>query len=235
LAELYPAVQSIAAVPAGLTAHRAGLAELRPYTKEGAAGVLGIIGRFNERFYAENGRNLCYPADEFFLKAGVTMPDIEYYGDFPQLDNGVGIWALFKGEFLTALDETEIKPKKKSEHITMITGVLATGLIEYLAAAVMQKFPGINIDVLPVKNKFFGESVTVAGLVTGKDIIEQATGRIKPGRVLIPYSMLKSREEKVFLDDMTLKNVEKALKVKMTPVKPDGKSFLKECLGSQVF
>ena len=232
LSKRYPEVQSIAAVPVGLTSFREGLYPLKPYDRESAAKTLDIIEEFNAHFRYYNGFNLCSPADEFYIKAERDMPDAEYYGDFSQLENGVGMWALTKQTFYDALRNAE--PSTVSgRKICIATGEAAFPLLSELAAAAMKRFDGLEITVVKIINRFFGESVTVSGLLTGKDLSEQLKG-IEPGSVLLlPSSVIKTPEERIFLDDMSVDRLSALLDVEIRIVgETDGADLLDNILGS---
>ncbi|MBS7359203.1 MAG: DUF512 domain-containing protein, partial [Oscillospiraceae bacterium] len=164
LSKLYPSVSSIASVPVGLTKYRDGLYPLRTYTKEEANAVIDIIDEFNAHFaYFNGGKILAYASDEFYLLAEREIPGPEYYGDFVQLDNGVGMWALLKEEFLNALKESE--SFEVNRNITIATGSSAYPLLSELSNKAKEKFKNLKINVIEIKNDFFGHTVTVAGLI----------------------------------------------------------------------
>lgn len=226
LNELYKlgnAVASVAAVPVGLTKHRDGLCKLECYNKNTASEVIDIIDDFNNNHYNEIQRNFAYAADEFYLKAERTMPDVNYYDDFHQLDNGVGLWTLTKKEFTEALNNTDICDEAK---IVLITGEAASPLINELSAMAMKKFPHLHIDVKAIRNDFFGHDVTVAGLVTATDIIAQTGDLSDYDFAVIPSVMLRSDEEKVFLDDITIDELSKKLNVKIITTSCSGSDLL---------
>ncbi len=223
LAKIGKSIVSVAAVPVGLTKHRDGLCELKGYDKQSAETVIDIIDDFNNSHYDVFGRNFCYAADEFYLKAERPMPDYEYYDDFRQLDNGVGTWCLTKAEFLDSLNKISYVNDSK---IAIITGVAASPLMIELSDAVKNKFPSKSIDVFTVVNDFFGHSVTVAGLVTAGDIINQVKDLSAYDKALIPDVMLRSSEEKVFLDDISLDGLSEKLNVKIIPVCSSGSELL---------
>ncbi len=214
---------SVAAVPVGLTKHREGLCQLKQYTKETAAQVIDFIENFNKAHYVEFGANFAFASDEFYLTAEREMPPYDYYGDFRQLDNGVGMWCLTLQEFCDGLDLIESCPKAK---IAIITGVSASPLIKELAAKLMQKFPQAKIDVFTVVNDFFGHSVTVAGLITATDIINQVRDLSSYDFAVIPSVMLRSNDEKVFLDDISLDELSQKLNVKIISSPDTGKDLL---------
>ena len=224
LSKLYPSVKSIAAVPVGLTKYRDGLYPLRTYTKEEAANVIDIIDEFNAHFaYYNGGQILAYASDEFYLIAGRELPDADYYGEFSQLDNGVGMCALLKDEFLNALEqETSREVKKK---ITIATGYAAYNLLSELSKMAEEKFPGLLVDVIKIKNNFFGDTVTVAGLITGQDFKEQLNSASLGEKVLIPRVSLRNEGDK-FLDDITLEELSEFLETKVFSVENDGYKLL---------
>lgn len=213
LAEL-ESVVSVAAVPVGLTKYREGLYPLRGYSPREAAAVIDAVDAFN-RGLEERGRDkLAYPSDEFFLLSGRAIPPYGYYGDFPQLENGVGAFALTAHDFYARLEEARGDGKIRS--LAVATGAAACPLLRELTAAFMEKYSGTAIDVYEIKNVFFGETVTVAGLITGGDLINALRGKLKPDTVLLlPSVMLKSREEPIFLDDVSLDDVRDALGVRV--------------------
>ena len=216
LLALYPAVQSIAAVPFGATRFREGLPSIELHNRQSAAEAVDIIESFGDKMLAEHGERVVYPADELFITAGREPPPSEYYGSFDQYENGVGMWSYMRDGFTEALAGTQ--GSDRPIRLSIATGVLAAPLMELLAGKVRQKFPNADIRVFPIKNRFFGETVTVAGLTTGRDL----TGQLLPlrdelgSRVLIPRSILKADED-IFLDDMTLAEAESALGVPLIP------------------
>lgn len=229
LGKLYPSIESIAAVPVGLTKYREGLEPLVPFTSEGAADVIRIIEEFGEEFLREHGVRLAYPADEFYLKACREPQDYEFYGDFSQLENGVGLWTNLKAGFLEALAQLEIG-QIAPRNISLVTGVLAAPLLERLAAETGQCFPQFHCRVYPVVNEFFGENINVSGLVTAGDIIRQLKGKPLGEELLFPEAMLR-REKDLFLDDLTPEDVSNKLNVPVRAVPNDGWALLDAFLG----
>lgn len=233
LSKLFPSVQSIACVPVGLTKFRDGLFDLKPYTKETAAETIEIIESFSDEFKKKYGVRICYPADEFFLKAEKELPSEEYYDDYPQIDNGIGLWTSLKTEFYEELKTRNDKPVHKN--ITVATGVAAYPLIKELCDAAAEKFK-IQINTVKITNNFFGENITVAGLLTGQDLLEQLNGKDLGEAVLIPIVMTidytsHSTDNNKFLDDITLKDAQKALGVQIFPVKNEGRDLIDNILG----
>lgn len=228
LAKLYPAVQSIAAVPVGLSDHRGGLYELEPYTAETAGEVIDVIDRFNEEFSKENGAIIAYAADEFYLKAEREMPDEDYYNGFPQLENGVGMWALLKSEFEEALSLR--KPKAVSRKVTIVTGEAAYPLICELSEKAEEKFSGLEVQVVAVRNRLLGRMITVSGLICGRDIADAVKDLDKGDELIIPPNCLRS-EGDMFLDDMTVEELSDILKIKITQNGSSGGELLSAMLG----
>jgi len=216
LTALYPSVKSIACVPVGLTKHRGGLAPLVPFDKESAESALDIIEQFGEHMLRTYGDRLVYASDELFIKAGREIPDYDYYGGFPQYENGVGMLTLLDYEFKEQVSKAGVikNPRKKS----IATGVLAAPSLEKLV-----EISGANVKVHAIKNDFFGRQVTVAGLVTGSDLINQLLPHKNElgEELLIPSSMLRAGDD-VFLDDITVRDVQTALGVKVRAVECDG-------------
>ena len=206
-------LESIAAVPVGLTKYRDNLCPLRKFTPEEAAGVIDAIDCFN-RFLQKEGRDkLAYPSDEFYQLAGRPLPPYEYYGDFPQLENGVGMLANMEYEFMQALDEYPSDDCKR--RFGLVTGMAACGLQSKLVSEFCKKFPYSDICVYGIENEFFGHDVTVAGLLTGWDIISYFKKNPTVYRTLLfPSVMFKSKKELIFLDDVTLTQLETELGVK---------------------
>lgn len=227
LAKLRPAVESIACVPVGLTKCREGLYEIEGYNKKTAGEVIDIIEEMGNNFYKESGDRLVYPADEFFIKAGRELPPDDYYGEYSQLENGVGMVSLLGYEFAVALEDEEERGIERK--VTIATGKAAEPFIRELAEMAMAKFRGLKVEVKGIVNKFFGESITVAGLVTGCDLVEQLEGAELGEEILIPAAMLRSDER--FLDDMTREEVEKKLKIGVRATQNDGAELLSAMIG----
>ena len=186
LETLMPSLESVSCVPVGVTKYREGLYPLRPYTPEEAGAVIDMIHSFSDRFEKEYGSRIAYPADEFFLKAGRDFPKADYYGDFSQLESGVGMMTLLEDEFSMALGELEQESAAvpaASRQISVATGKAAFPLMEKLARKLEEKLPWLEIRVYMVENHFFGEEITVCGLVTGKDLTQQLAGKALGGEL----------------------------------------------------
>jgi len=212
LSGLYPAVSSIAAVPVGLTSHRKKLFPLKPYTPRQARGVLEIITRLEKKYKKQFGTRLVFASDEFYIKAKEPIPPASWYEDFPQIENGVGMTA----EFIRDAARTRLPAKIRPVAATVVTGVSFSRKLR----GIVKRFDDVNgavVKLVTVKNRFFGPLVTVAGLLTGRDVLHALKGRKLGSMLMIPSDALKE-DEGLFLDGMSLDQVERALKVKVVPV-----------------
>ena len=212
LLELTPMVQSIAAVPCGVTDYREKLFRQTPYDAATSAEVIDIMEEFGDECKRRHGKRIIYPSDEWYLKAGRPIPDPEFYEDYDQLENGVGMMSLFRQEFLAELEKPHrIYGTKKMD---VVTGEMASPLIRQMMDELHRQYPMVEVTVHTIKNKFFGGNVGVAGLVTATDIIAQCEGRLTSGTLGVPAVML--REEKdTFLDDITTDQLAQRLGVKV--------------------
>ena len=228
LTSYLPWMESVSVVPVGLSRYRKGLYPLSPLTSGDAARTIDIIEGWQKKLYGERGIHFVHASDEFYLLAGREIPEEGRYDGYPQLENGVGMLRLLDTEFREAF--RNIKDDGKKEELTLATGLLAEPFLRTYAKMVMETFPGRTIHVRGIRNDFFGESITVAGLVTGQDLKAQLAG-ISPGsRLLLPSVMFRSGEE-VFLDDITKTDLEHALRVKIDIVPSGGKELLSAMLG----
>lgn len=228
LAGLYPAVQSIAAVPVGLSDHREGLYHIDPYTRETAGEVIDLINRFNENFKEKHGTVIAYAADEFYLKAEREIPDEDYYNGFPQLENGVGMWALLRSEFKDALNECTITALDRK--VTVVTGEAAYPLISELSRKAENKIKGLSVQVVAAKNHLLGSMITVSGLLCGRDIATAVEGLDLGEELIIPPNCLRS-EGDMFLDDMTVEELSDKLKIRVTQNGTGGEDLLSALTG----
>lgn len=229
LCRLAPQIQSIAAVPVGLTRYRDGLPALRLFQPSEAEEVLQSIDRFGDRMLEQFGQRICYASDEFYLAAGRVIPPASFYEDFPQLENGVGLLALLQDEFADALAQ---EPPQTVRHaLSIATGTAAAPFLRRMAEQAERQF-GVQVQVIPIHNHFFGESITVAGLVTGRDLQTQLAGRALGSALLLPASMLR-REGDLFLDNMSLSALSSALDLPVYAVPNDGYQLLQYVLRPQ--
>jgi putative radical SAM enzyme (TIGR03279 family) len=220
--------ETIAIVPVGISDHREGLAELRPVTKELAIETVEAIEALQEKFLKESGRRFAYLSDEFYLLADKPMPDVDYYDGFGLLENGIGLMTKLKWEvasILETLDENDVVEKS----LTIGTGKLAEPFIRELAQMIMNKTSKVTIKVVGIQNDFYGHLITVAGLVTGQDLVKQLKGQVEGDLLLVPRVMMKS-DEMVFLDDYTIEDVEEELSIKVKSVLNEGADFIEQIL-----
>lgn len=213
LVKLCPSLISCAAVPVGITKFRDGLCPLRTYTPEEAREVIRTVNMFGDYCKREYGSRIFTAADEFYLCAGLPIPDEDYYEGYPQLENGVGLIRSLTEDLRYYLEDEFVAPDECNERVLAVTGYAAYGTVCEVADMLREKIPGLTVDVLKVRNDFFGDTVTVAGLLTGVDMREailEATKEKKYTRVVIPHATLKADED-VFLCGMTLCELESAV------------------------
>ena len=223
LGELGENLQSIACVPVGVTKHREGLFEMPEYNPQTAAEVIDIVNEYGEIFKEKYGTRLVYAADEFYLKSGRALPEGEYYETYCQIENGVGMWTSLKEEFLFEIENSE--DSDPENYLSVATGVAAYPLIKELAEIFMSKYNKSKIDVYEIKNDFFGHSITVAGLITGGDLVAQLKDKPLAKYLAIPQVMLRS-EGDLFLDSVSTSEVEEALGVTLK---------VNDCTGGSLF
>jgi len=226
----YPALRSVSIVPAGLTRYREELYPLSPYTKEECRAIIRQVDTFGEECKKKFGTRIFYLADEFYIRAGLPMPEYDYYEDFPQIENGVGLVASLRDEFLHELENTDL-PKSLARRISVGTSEAACGLISELAGRLCGEVAGFEVLVYPIKNNFFGPEVTVAGLLTGADFAEQLRGRDLGDELLIPAAALRQGDD-IFLDDMTIDELSVTLGVPIRAIANNGSELLHAMLGS---
>ncbi len=231
LSAYLPNLESVSVVPVGLSKYRDGLFPLEPFTPQDARQVLAAIHKWQDKLYDAHGVHFVHASDEWYILAGEELPEEERYDGYLQLENGVGMLRLLIDEFQAAFDalrqagDVEIAPKE----LSIATGKLACGFISDMAGQITTAFPQIKIHVYAVRNDFFGEMITVSGLLTGQDLRAQLKGKALGDRLLLPQNVLKSGET-VFLDDMTLAELEKALQVPIDIVKSSGQDLLNAIL-----
>ncbi|NLL63897.1 MAG: DUF512 domain-containing protein [Ruminococcaceae bacterium] len=244
LKKFYPAVQSVACVPVGLTDHRENLTELKPYTKITAGETIDVIENLQREFRLEIGKSFCYAADEFYLKAEREIPTEEMYDGYPQLENGVGLLRLLEMEVEEALKGYEynensegVWEKRYKEYegqsdqidlpeISIATGYAAENFIKRLCCKVKDL---VTVHIYPIENTFFGQNITVTGLLTGYDIIKQLKGKPLGKALLLTEEMFKADED-ILLDDVSIADLEKELNVKVVKVPSGGYSFVEKIM-----
>ncbi|WP_164169705.1 DUF512 domain-containing protein [Ruminococcus flavefaciens] len=228
LGTLMPNITSMAVVPVGLTKFRKGLYPLVGFTKETAGETIDIIEEFQQVFLEKFGTRTVFPSDEFYLIAERELPPMEAYEDFSQYENGVGMLRSLIDEFDKALDMAEWEGGER--HVSIATGYSPFSTISSLAKKAENRFPQLKCDVYRIRNDFFGETITVTGLITAQDLIAQLKGKDLGDELLISSAMLR-RDSDVFLDDLTVSDVEKELNVKLTSTNNDGYELLDAIMG----
>ena len=228
LKKYIPVMQSLSVVPVGLTKYREGLYPLEPFGREDAREVLRIIHSWQKRFFAEFGIHFVHASDEWYILAGEELPEEQRYDGYLQLENGVGMLRLLEREVNDALDSR--RGDDRIRKAVIATGQLAAPFLEKHARRISEKYPNVNVKVVPVVNHFFGQQITVSGLITGRDLIAQLKEQLEPDMVLIlPCNMLRDGEE-VFLDDISRTDLEKELGVKTIIADSDGESLVNAIL-----
>ena len=228
LSKYLPFMRSVSAVPAGITKYRDGLYPLELYTKEEAEAVIDLIESYQKKFYEEYGLHFIHASDEWYITAERDFPEEERYDGYIQLENGVGMMRLFIEEFEEAVKHLEGKPMERT--LTIATGKLTYPTICQFAERLTKLYPGLVVHVYAIRNDFFGETITVSGLITGQDLVKQLLEYKERGvdlgeTLLIPSNMLRTGEE-VFLDDMTVQQVEEVLGMHLTAIEPGGQDFV---------
>ena len=214
-----PVLQSVSVVPVGLTKFRDGLYPLESFEREDAIKVLEQIHRWQRKMYKEHGIHFIHASDEWYILAEQEMPKEESYDGYLQLENGVGMLRLLQTEVEEALKERA--GDQRTRHLTIATGKLAAPYIQECIEKIREKYPGIEVPVYAVVNHFFGERITVSGLITGQDLKHQLKDKELGEKLLIPCNMLRSGEN-VFLDDLTVEELEQALGVPIAVVDEAG-------------
>ncbi len=232
LTKYIPCLQSVSVVPVGLTRYREGLYPLEPFQKEDARKVLETIHGWQERIYEEYGTHFIHAGDEWYILAGEELPGEERYDGYLQLENGVGMLRLLEDEFQEAYEGA--KGDEKVREVSIATGLLAAPYIRRMAKRLTARYPKTKIHVYPIRNDFFGELITVSGLITGQDLITQLKGQELGEKLLLPCNMFRSGEE-VFLDDVTLGEVKEALQVRAYIVKSSGRDLMEAIIADSVY
>lgn len=230
LAGYLPYMESLSVVPVGLSRYRDGLYPLEPFTREEARETIGIIERWQQKLYAEYGTHFVHGSDELYILAEWPLPEEERYDGYIQLENGVGMLRLLSSEVEQALKG--LADDGAQGEVSIATGLLPYKYICEYARWIKESFPGRVIRIYPVTNDFFGEQITVSGLLTGRDLIRQLKGRELGQYLLLPVNMFRSGQE-VFLDDVTREELENALQVKVRIVKSSGYDFVQAALYPQ--
>ena len=227
-----PELKSVSVVPVGLTRFRDRLPKLIPFDADSAGPVIDQIERWQQYYMNRYGTHLVHASDEWYIMAGRELPPEESYDGYLQLENGVGMVRLLTEEIREELRRSAGR-KASSRHITIATGRLVGPILDGLVREITEVFPQVRADVVPITNHFFGELITVSGLITGQDLTAQLAGRDLGEELLLPANMLRSGEN-VFLDDMTVEQVEETLQIKTVIVESDGRSFVEAVTGNRI-
>ena len=235
LSRYLPYLRSVSVVPVGLSRYREGLYPLQPFTKEDAKKVLEQIHRWQKELFDRYGLHFVHASDEWYILAGQELPDEDNYDGYLQLENGVGMLRLLMEEFRDSLRHLEengamARWQGKKREVSAVTGRISAPYIRRMADRLEEKFPGLTVHLYPIRNDFFGEQITVTGLLTGQDIIAQLKGKELGEELLLPVNVLRSGEN-VLLDDVTTQDISKALQVPVNIVKSSGYDFTETILG----
>ena len=232
LSEYFPAMQSVSIVPAGLTRFRDGLYPLEPYTRDEARKIIAQVDKVADAMKQKHGVRVFYCADELYLRAELDLPREDYYDGYPQIENGVGMLTSTLAEFYDELEYVDeyIGDCTLPRTVSIATGVAAFDTVRAMAYALQNKVDGLKVNVYEIVNNFFGESITVAGLLTGKDIAEQLSGKPLGDAVMFPENALRAGGD-LFLDDVSPEQLSQRLGVPAYPGHNDGAQFIRDVLG----
>ncbi len=225
---LQPQMQSVSIVPVGLSRHREGLYPLEPFTAEECAQVIDQVEAYQKQFFEETGMHFIHLSDEFYIQAGRQLPEEERYDGYLQIENGVGMMRLFVNEAEDMISRLDPEAEYQG-HVSLVTAPTSAGFIRKICDRMMEMYPGLQLDVHVIINHFFGENITVTGLLTGQDISEQLQGLELGDKLLLPENLLKADED-ILLDDMTLKDLENTLQIPISIVKSSGDDFVRSIL-----
>ena len=235
MSKYLPHLRSVSVVPVGLSKYREGLYPLEPFTKEEAQQVLATIHKWQEKLFPEYGLHFIHASDEWYILAEEEIPDEDNYDGYLQLENGVGMIRLLLEEFEDSLRQLRKSGamerwNHRKREISTVTGRIVAPYIERMARRMEEEFPGLCVHVHPIRNDFFGERITVTGLLTGQDIMAQLKGEHLGEELLLPINVLRSGE-RVLLDDYTVEDISSALQVPVNIVKSSGYDFTESLLG----
>lgn len=231
LSRLYPAMGSVAIVPAGLTKHRDGLYPLSDFTPEESGEIIDMINAFGDDHFNRYGTRLFYAADEFYLKAGREIPSADYYEDYPQIENGVGMIRSLVDEFNHATEDLAVG--EESRTVSIATGTASCSMMRGLADKLEALCPNLTVNIYEIINNFFGTSITVSGLLTGRDMLDQLKNKPLGEELLIPENCLRHGEE-VFLCGMTVSELSASLGVHVRTSGGDGFELCEAILGREI-
>lgn len=229
LYKLYPYVQNVAAVPIGITRYRERLKKLEIFNKETARKEIEDLKKLQDKYMKEIGAPFVRLSDEFYVLAEMELPSEEFYGEYDQLEDGIGMITLFR-KYIS--DSIKLLNTETKGSFTIASGVSAYSELLWASELIKETNPNVVLDVYRIKNNFFGETITVAGLLTGKDIVEQLKGKIKTEYLIMSSNMfrkgyeLSNSKEQIMLDDMKIQDIEKALNIKVIVVDYTGEDLI---------
>lgn len=226
LKSLYPAIRSVSIVPVGISKFREGLFELKSFDAKSSKEVIDMITPLQKQMKSEFGTSLVYLADEFYISAGEDIPPYEHYEEFPQIENGVGLIASMRDEIDTELEYIDEYAKNTPSPKTIVTSYIAYDFICECVEKIKKLRPDISVNIYKIQNDFFGDKITVTGLLCGSDIINQLKNTDYAPTLMLSESMFKSDCD-IFLDDTTLEDVERELNVKVLKTPNTGYGFIK--------
>ena len=229
LTKLYPYVNSAAAVPVGITKHREHLPNLEIFNEKTAGETIDQVDKLQKKYLKELGTRFIFLSDEFYIMANRKLLDYDEYEGFIQFENGVGMISKFEREIKDYLENLSEDHKSKIKKVSIATGHSAYEFMCEMAKCIMEKCPNVQIDVYKIINNFFGDTITVSGLVTATDIIDQLKDKNLGETLYIPRSMLKADEE-IFLDNITLENLSDIMGLEVVPCLTEGKDFIDKIL-----
>lgn len=236
LLQYMPVLESLSVVPVGLSKYRDGLCELESFNKEDSLQVIEMIHHYQQIAMERFGTHFVHASDEWYINAGLPLPDADSYDGFQQLENGVGMTRLLMEEATEAVDdyllEHDGKPFSGKRRISTISGLLAKGVMEEVAAIYKKGAPNVDFQIFPIRNDFFGEKITVTGLLTGNDIINQLKDQNLGDALILPQNVLKADED-IFLDDVTVEELQSALQVPVIIVKSSGVELFHTIIGME--
>jgi NifB/MoaA-like Fe-S oxidoreductase len=228
----FPALRSVSVVPAGLTKFRDNLFPLEMFTPDECADVIDMVGKFGDNCLEKHGSRLFFCSDEFYIKSGRKLPDDPFYEEYSQIENGVGMLTSFEADIKREIEYIdEYLPEFKSpRNVSVITGTAAYQNIKDMCSLIESVVNGLHVNVYSIKNNFFGDNITVAGLLTATDIIDQLKGKDLGDELLFPACALRADGD-IFLDDKTPQDISIELNIKATPTEDAGDLFIKKVLG----
>ncbi len=231
LAEFYPKVSSVSIVPAGITCHRQGLYPLEPFSPVECGEIIDIVDGFANECLEKYGSRIFFCGDELYIKSGRALPEADYYEGYPQIENGVGLICCMKEEFDSSYEYIdEDYDTEKTRNVSVVTGVAAYGFINEISKRLEKRCQNTKINVYKIDNKFFGDNITVAGLICGCDLVEQLKDKDLGDKLILPSVMFRN-EGDITLDGISIEEFEKALNVKVEICDVDGDNFIRAVLG----